>query len=325
MELKLRLESWPLKRPFVTSRFSITESITLTVELRDDGLTGRGECEPHEHDAGIAQEVLHELETNRALIESGIGRNEVDRLLDAGPARNALDCALWDLEAKRSGRRAWELAGVSLREPLLTAYTISLDGPAEMAAQARENRERPLLKLKLGRQDGLAIVEAVRRVAPAARLIVDVNGAWSFDDLARAAAPLAELGVELIEQPLPPGGDAALADYRGAVPLCADESCLDAASLATLSRGYAFINVKLDKTGGLTGALRLVEAAKERSLRIMVGCMNGTSLAIAPAMVIGAAAEICDLDAALLLARDRAPGLRYEGSRLHVPARDVWG
>ena len=325
MELKLRLERWPLKQPFSTSQFSITQSLALMVELRDGGLTGRGECEPHEHDAGIAQGVLHELESKRALIESGVDREETQRLLPAGPARCALDCALWDLEARRRGQRAWELAGVVLDAPLETAYTISLATPAEMAAQARENQERPLLKLKLGRQDSLAIVEAVRRAVPAARLIVDVNGAWSFDELSRAAGPLEALGVELIEQPLPAGNDAALAGYRGPVPLCADESCLDTVSLSTLSPGYAFINIKLDKTGGLTEALRLVEAAKARSLRIMVGCMNGTSLAIAPAMVIGGLAEVCDLDSPLLLARDRAPGLRYEGSRVHLPAPDVWG
>ena len=325
MDMTLRMESWPLKQPFSTSQFSISRSITLTVELRDGEFTGRGECEPHEHDAGIAQEVLRGLESKRALIEAGISRQELDRLLPAGPARNALDCALWDLEAKRSGRRAWELAGVALSSPLTTAYTISLKSPADMAADARSNRDRPLLKVKLGRRESLEIVEAVRRAAPDARLIVDVNGAWSFDELSRAAAPLAELGVELIEQPLPAGGDAELVAYRGPVPLCADESCLDLASLETLSPGYAFVNIKLDKTGGLTEALRLAESAKERSLRIMVGCMNGTSLAIAPAMVIGALAEICDLDSPLLLARDRAPGLHYEGSRIRVPAPDLWG
>jgi len=325
MGMTLRMESWPLKQPFSTSQFSISRSITLTVELRDGEFTGRGECEPHEHDAGIAQEVLRGLEFNRPLIEAGISRQELDRLLPAGPARNAIDCALWDLEAKRSGRRAWELAGVALRSPLTTAYTISLHSLADMLADARSNRNRPLLKVKLGRRESLAIVEAVRCAAPDARLIVDVNGAWSFDELARSAAPLAKLGVELIEQPLPAGGDAELASYRGPVPLCADESCLDAASLPALSPGYAYVNVKLDKTGGLTEALRLAESAKEKSLRIMVGCMNGTSLAIAPAMVIGALAEICDLDSPLLLARDRAPGLRYEGSQVHIPAPDVWG
>jgi L-alanine-DL-glutamate epimerase-like enolase superfamily enzyme len=319
------MESWPLKQPFTTSQFSITQSLTLTVELRDGDLTGRGECEPHEQDTAIAQEVLRGLERSRSRVEAGIGRQEVPRLLPPGPARNALDCALWDLEAKKAGRRAWELAGVALEGPLTTAYTISLDTPEAMAAEARSHRNRPLLKLKLGKQQVLASVEAVRSAAPDARLIVDVNGAWNFDDLQRAAGPLAKLGVEQIEQPLPAGGDAELAAYRGPIPLCADESCLDAGSLDGLSAGYSCVNIKLDKTGGLTEALRLVEAARRRSLGVMVGCMNGTSLAIAPAMVIGAQAGLCDLDSPLLLARDRAPGLRYENSSIHVPAPEVWG
>jgi L-Ala-D/L-Glu epimerase len=319
------MESWPLKQPFSTSQFSISHSTTLTVELRAGDFIGRGECEPHEHDAAIAREVMSGLEMNRRLIEAGLSRQELALLLPAGPARNAVDCALWDLEAKRSGRRAWELAGVALDAPLTTAYTISLDRPEAMAAQAREHRDRPLLKLKLGRQDSIGIVEAVRDAVPGVRLIVDVNGAWSFEELVRAAGPLAGLGVELIEQPLPPDGDSSLAAYRGPIPLCADESCLDTDSLAALSPGYSCVNIKLDKTGGLTEALRLAATAKDRSLGIMVGCMNGTSLAIAPAMVIGALAELCDLDSPLLLARDRVPGLRYENSLIRVPAPEIWG
>jgi len=325
MEMTLQLENWKLKQPFTTSQFSISQNTALTVQLRDGEFIGRGECEPHEHDAAIARDVLCSIERNRPLIEAGLTNQDLERLLPAGPARNALDCALWDLDAKRSGRRAWELAGVTLNSPLTTAYTISLGSPAGMAVQAARNRDRPLLKLKLGKQQSRAIVEAVRRAAPDARLIVDVNGAWNMDELNRLAAPLAKLGVELIEQPLPAGKDAELATYRGPVPLCADESCLDTTSVSTLSSGYSCINIKLDKTGGLSEALRLVEAAKARSLGIMVGCMNGTSLAIAPAMVIGALAELCDLDGPLLLERDRTPGLSYENSLIRLPTPDVWG
>ncbi|MCI0435578.1 MAG: dipeptide epimerase, partial [Gemmatimonadetes bacterium] len=227
MEMTLRLENWMLKRPFSTARFSITQNTALTVELRDGELAGRGECEPHEHDADIATGVVRSIEQIRGPIESGLTRQQLDRLLPAGPARNAIDCALWDLEAKRAGRRAWELAGVALSAPLTTAYTISLAGPAEMAAEAKRHRDRPLLKVKLGRQESLAIVEAVRRAAPDARLIVDVNEAWTIDDLNRLAGPLSTLGVELIEQPLPAGDDAGLRAYRGSIPLCADESCTD--------------------------------------------------------------------------------------------------
>ena len=325
MEMTLQLENWKLSQPFRTSRSSISQNTALVVELRDGPFTGRGECEPHECDAAIARGVVDSIERHRSLIEAGAGRQELERLLPAGPARNALDCALWDLEAKRCGRRAWELAGVTLNSPLTTAYTISLGSPAAMALEAARNRDRPLLKVKLGRRQSLPIVEAVRDAAPDARLIVDVNGAWSIDDLRRLAGPLATLGVELIEQPLPAGEDAALATYHGPVPLCADESCLDTSSLSTLSPGYSYINIKLDKTGGLTEALRLAEAARSRSLGIMVGCMNGTSLAIAPAMVVGALAALCDLDGPLLLERDRTPGLRYENSLLRVPTPDIWG
>ncbi|MEX2125994.1 MAG: N-acetyl-D-Glu racemase DgcA [Woeseia sp.] len=325
MQMKLCLESWNLKAPFCTSRFCISKSNVLTVELQDGEFTGRGECEPHEYDAAITQAVVDSIERLRPAVEAGMDRHALHHLLPAGPARNAIDGALWDLDAKRAGRRAWELAGVALDSPLTTAYTISLGSPGEMAGQAGENRGRPLLKLKLGKEKGLAIVEAVRRAAPDARLIVDVNGAWNIDDLNGIADSLAGLGVELIEQPLAAGDDEELCDYSGTVPLCADESCLDTSSLSTLSEKYSYINIKLDKTGGLTEALRLVEAAKRRSLGIMVGCMTGTSLAIAPAMVIGAMAEFCDLDGPLLLEKDRTPGLTYENGLIRVPTPDIWG
>lgn len=322
--MTLQLENWKLMQPFRTSRFSLSRNTALTVTLRDGDLIGRGECEPHEYDAAIARDVLNNIERNRANIEGGLSREELDSLLPAGPARNAIDCALWDLEAKRSRRRAWELAGVVLK-PLITAYTISLSSPEDMAVQAGQNRDRPLLKVKLGQKESLASIEAVRRAAPDARLIVDVNGAWDVDELNRLAGPLASLGVELIEQPLPAGEDAELADYLGSVPLCADESCPDTTSLSTLHGKYSYINIKLDKSGGLTEGLRLAEAARTRSLGIMVGCMNGTSLAMAPAMVIGTIAEFCDLDGPLLLESDRSPGLTYEGSLIHVPIPDIWG
>jgi L-alanine-DL-glutamate epimerase-like enolase superfamily enzyme len=325
MQMKLHLESWKLKAPFCTSQFSISKSNVMTVQLQDGELTGRGECEPHEYDVAIAREVLASIERLRPSIEAGISRQELQHLLPSGPARNAVDCALWDLDAKLTGRRAWELAGVALDSPLTTAYTISLASPREMARQAGDNRGRPLLKLKLGKKESLAIVQAVRRAAPDARLIVDANGAWNIDDLNGIASPLDELGVELIEQPLAAGDDTELPSYSGTVPLCADESCLDTSSLSTLSEKYSYINIKLDKTGGLTEALRVVEAAKRRSLGIMAGCMTGTSLAMAPAMVIGAMAEFCDLDGPLLLETDRTPGLAYEDGLIHVPTPDIWG
>lgn len=325
MLMKVCLEKWRLKAPFRTSRFCISHSNILTVELQDGDLTGRGECEPHEYDAAIIREVLNSIERFRPSIEAGMDRQDLLHCLPAGPARNAIDCALWDLAAKRTGRRAWELAGVVLDSPLTTAYTISLDSACEMARQAGDNRARPLLKLKLGKKNSLAAVEAVRRAAPEARLLVDVNGAWSIDDLNGIAPQLARLGVELIEQPLAAGEDIEISNYSGTVPLCADESCMDASSLSILSEKYSYINIKLDKTGGLTEALRVVEAARRRSFGIMVGCMTGTSLAMAPAMVIGAMADFCDLDGPLLLEKDRTPGLVYEGGLVHVPIPNLWG
>ena len=323
--MHLSLETWKIKGRFSISRFSISQSNVLTVELRDSGLIGRGECEPHEFDVELAQDVLNSIEENRAVIEAGISRQELNDLLPAGPARNAIDCALWDLEAKRTGKRAWEIAGVTLNAPLTTAYTISLSSIQKMALHASNNRKRPLLKLKLGKKNSLAIVNAVRQAAPEARLIVDINEAWNIDDLNRLAGPLSDLGVELIEQPLPAGEDEQLSIYLGPVPLCADESCLDTNSMFTLNDIYSYVNIKLDKTGGLSEALRLVEAAKKNGFGIMVGCMNGTSLAMAPAMVIGAMADYCDLDGPLLLEQDRIPGLFYENSLIHVPTTDVWG
>jgi L-alanine-DL-glutamate epimerase-like enolase superfamily enzyme len=246
-------------------------------------------------------------------------------LLPAGPARNAIDCALWDLEAKRSGQRAWHNAGIALEQSLETAYTIGLDSAEIMGAKAAKYQHRALLKLKLGHQNSLELVEAVRSQAPNSTLIVDANEAWTFEQLSELAEPLAALGVVLIEQPLPAGQDQALADYRGSVPLCADESCLDRNSLAAVKQRYSFINIKLDKTGGLTEALLLADEAKSLGLRIMVGCMTGTSLAMAPAMLIGSMAEFCDLDGPLLLAEDRSPGLVYHASNVHRPESATWG
>ena len=249
-------------------------------------------------------------------------------MLPAGPARNALDCALWDLMAKRSGQRAWELAGVALSAPVLTAYSIGIDAPDAMAALARERSEHRLLKLKLGDASGetdFARVQAVRAARPDARLIVDANGAWSLARLQTLAPQLAVLSVEMIEQPLPVGHDDALNDYTSPIPLCADESCLDRASLPSLIGRYQAINIKLDKTGGLTEALALKRAARAHGLKIMVGCMVGTSLAMAPALIVAYDADWVDLDGPLLLANDRYPGLVYDDGMIAPPPRELWG
>ncbi|WP_321397069.1 N-acetyl-D-Glu racemase DgcA [Emcibacter sp.] len=325
VELKIIKEVWPLAGSFNISRVNLTESYVVSVELRDGEYLGRGECEAHESDPAQMDVVEAIIEGLRPELERGIDRAVLSGLLPAGPARNALDCALWDLEAKKSGRRAWENAGVVLDKPLLTAYTIGLDTVDGMAAKAARYRHRELLKVKLNEHDSLERIRSIRQAAPDSRLIVDANEAWTFDLLTELADPFAGLGVELIEQPLPAGGDRELENYKGRVPLCADEACLDRASLSHIRGRYSYINIKLDKTGGLTEALALAKDAQAMGLGIMVGCMTGTSLAMAPAMMIGALAEFCDLDGPLLLARDRSPGLIYEDSLVHIPTSEVWG
>jgi L-alanine-DL-glutamate epimerase-like enolase superfamily enzyme len=323
--LTLTPETWPIAGAFKISSKTWTESFVLVAEIREGDHVGRGECEPHDEDPDYWQVRVAEIETVRDAIESGCTRDDLLTVLPSGPARNAVDCALFDLEAKRSGRRAWELAGVTMPQAVETVYTISFDAPEAMATQARQHAQRPMLKLKLGAADPVACVTAVRDAAPDTRIIIDVNQAWTFDTLRSVSPRLRKLGVELIEQPLPVGEDDALDEFLSPVPLCADESCLDRRSLPDLIGKYDFVNVKLDKTGGLTEALLLVDAARKAGLGIMVGCMVGTSLAMAPAMIIAAQARYVDLDGPLLLARDRDPGLVYDGSLLQRPTIEVWG
>ena len=297
----------------------------VVVELVRDGLVGRGEAVPYARYDETTEGVLAALSALRSEVEAGLTRERLQAMLPPGAARNALDCALWDLEAKRAGVRAWTLAGKARLDPVKTAYTISLAPPAAMAEAARAAARRPLLKLKIGGADDLDRVEAVRAAAPKVRLIVDANEALSFDDLRRLAPELARLGVKLIEQPLPAGEDGALEDYDCPVPLCADESIHTRAELDAVAGRYACVNIKLDKTGGLTEALALRAAAMDRGLEIMAGCMVATSLAMAPALLIAQGAAFVDLDGPLLLARDREPGLTYLGSMIEPPPAALWG
>jgi len=269
--------------------------------------------------------VLAQIGSVRGAIEGGMDRDALRGALPAGGARNALDCALWDLEAKRAGRRVWELAGLPAPGPVTTAFTLSVDTPENMAAAAREAADRPLLKLKLTGDGDLERVAAVRRGAPRSRLIVDANEAWTAEHYASFATKLSPLGVELIEQPLPAGSDEGLARVAHPIPVCADESCHDRETLAPLAGRYEAVNVKLDKTGGLTEALALVAAARAQGHKIMVGSMVGTSLAMAPALLVAQGAEWVDLDGPLLLARDREPGLVYRGSLAEPPPARLWG
>jgi len=269
--------------------------------------------------------VLAQIESLRADAAAGLTRDALQRRLPAGAARNAVDCALWDLEAKRAGTRAWTLAGRARLDPVKTCFTISLGPPADMAEAARANATRPMLKLKIGGPDDLDGVAAVHAAAPRCRLVVDANEALSFDDLRRLAPEFARLGVKLIEQPLPAGRDEALAGYDSPVPLCADESLHTRAELAACVGRYGLVNIKLDKAGGLTEALALAAEARALGFGLMVGCMVATSLAMAPAMILAQGAEVVDLDGPLLMLRDREPSLAGPGSMLQPPSPDLWG
>ena len=324
-KLQLTHESWPIAGIFTISRGSKTSSEVILAEIEQDGRVGRGECVPYGHYGESIASVMAQLESQRPAIEGGRGRDALQAALPAGAARNALDCALWDLEAKLAGKPVWALAGLPQPGPVTTAYTLSLDTAEKMGASAKAQAARPLLKLKLAGPDDLDRVRAVRRNAPDARLIVDANEGWTAADYAALAPELVSLGVALIEQPLPAKADAPLGGLARPVPVCADESCHDRASLAHLAGRYDAVNIKLDKTGGLTEALALRQAALAAGYRIMVGCMLGTSLAMAPALLVAQGADVVDLDGPLLLARDRTPGLVYDGSRVAPALPALWG
>jgi L-alanine-DL-glutamate epimerase-like enolase superfamily enzyme len=323
--LAVRSEQWPLATAFVIARGSKTEAEVVVAEIADGPHRGRGEAVPYGRYGETLESVLAQIEGVRTALEAGADRAVLQGLLAAGAARNALDCALWDLEAKRAGVRAWTLVGRVRLDPVKTCYTISLGPPEEMAEAARAQARRPMLKLKIGGPGDLAAVAAIRAAAPRSRLIVDANEALTFDELRRIAAEFARLGVQLVEQPLPAAEDAVLEGYDSPVPLCADESLHTRAELAACARRYSLVNIKLDKAGGLTEALALKAEAQAAGLGIMVGCMVATSLAMAPAMIPAQGAAVVDLDGPLLLARDREPGLAITGSLIEPPRPELWG
>jgi L-alanine-DL-glutamate epimerase-like enolase superfamily enzyme len=293
----------------------------VTVEVRAEGATGRGEGVPSARYGESVDSVLGQI----AALPGSVTRDSLPALLPPGAARNAVDCALWDLAAKRAGRRVWELAGLPPPGPVVTAVTLSLGPPAAMEAAARAHAHLPLLKVKLGTPQDMPRIEAVRRGAPRARLIVDANEGWTPEIYADLAPHLLRLGVELVEQPLPAGADAALSGVARPLPVCADESCRTADDLPRLAGRYDMVNVKLDKAGGLTHALALREAARAAGYGVMVGCMVGTSLAMAPAVLAAQGAAVADLDGPLLLAQDRAHALRYDGAGVHPSEPELWG
>ncbi len=325
LSLAVAVETFPIAGAFTISRGSRTEAVVVTATVGDGRHIGRGECVPYARYGETVQGVARAVAEQGPRLRDGGDLPMLTAGLKPGAARNALDCALWDLAAKRAGKRAWELAGEAPPAPLVTCYTLSLGTPESMEAAARTAAHRPLLKVKLGGDGDVERIAAVRRGAPRSRLVVDANEAWREHNLAANAAACAAAGVELIEQPLPAGEDQALDGFRSPVTLCADESAHGPDSIAGLAGRYGAVNIKLDKTGGLTEALAMARAAEAAGLKIMAGCMVGTSLAMAPALMIGARAAWVDLDGPLLLAQDRQPGLVFEGSTILPCGAEVWG
>ena len=319
------IERWPIAGSFTISRGAKTEAVTVVAELNCGGHTGRGECVPYPRYGETPEATLAALMSMREPLGRGLDRRALQAAMPACAARNALDCALLDLEAKSSGQRVWNLLGRPAPEACITAYTISLASPEAMAAATAKAAHRPLLKIKLGGDADGRRIAAVRQAAPESELIVDANEAWTAENLERNLAACAEAGVTLVEQPLPAGRDEALARIRRPVAVCADESVHDRTSLDGLRGRYDAVNIKLDKTGGCTEALAMADAARSLGFDIMIGCMVATSLAMAPAMLLTQQARFVDLDGPLLLARDRAGGLRYDGSLVYPPDAALWG
>jgi L-Ala-D/L-Glu epimerase len=324
LKIEAREEIFPLNQPFRISRGSRTEACVVTVSIKDGQHTGRGEAVPIARYKQNTESVLAQITAIARVV--GLDRDKLPELLPAGAARNAVDCALWDLEAKRRGQRVWELANIPITDRVETSFTVSLDTPARMADAAAAVIHLPTLKLKLcGDDRDVARVESVRTAAPHARLLIDANESWSPDHYRNAVPALNELGVELIEQPFPAHADDALETLEHAIPVCADESCHTTADLPHLKNRYEAINIKLDKTGGLTEALKLYQRAREKDFKILIGCMVCTSLSIAPARILASNVELVDLDGPLLLARDRDYGLHYQNGKIGMPASELWG
>jgi L-alanine-DL-glutamate epimerase-like enolase superfamily enzyme len=330
LKLAARIEHWPIAGGFTISRGAKTEAVVIVAEVSRQGINGltivgRGECVPYARYNETPEGTLAAVLSLQDALGNGLDRQSLQLQMPAGAARNALDCALWDFEAKVAEKRIWDLLGRPEPRPLTTAYTISLGTPQAMAEATAKAAHRPLLKIKLGGDGDEARIAAVRKAAPASELIVDANEAWTEGNLERHLAACAAAGVTMIEQPLPADQDQALARIKRPVSVCADESVHDRASLEGLRDRYDAINIKLDKTGGLTEALAMAEAARALGFDLMVGCMVATSLAMAPAMMIAQGARVVDLDGPLLLSKDRDNGLRFDGSTIYPPDAGLWG
>ena len=319
--IQAKVEIFPLAHVFRISRGARTQAEVVTVTIEKDGVTGRGECVPYARYNETLESVIKQVES----LPADIDKETLQDTLPPGAARNAVDCALWDFECKKRDQRIWKIAGIQVPEQKITAYTLSLDEPKNMFKQAEKNSNRPLLKVKLGTPNDMPRLEAVRKGAPNSEIIVDANEGWDAELYSQLAPELVRLGVKLVEQPLPADQDDDLIGLPRPLPICADESCHDRKSLEKLIGKYDFVNIKLDKTGGLTEALQLKDKALEAGFKIMVGCMVGSSLAMAPATLIAQNATFVDLDGPLLLAQDRQHGLLYDQSWVHPPLKDLWG
>lgn len=323
--LRVRAEAWPLKHASPVPGGGPAAAEVVVVEVAGEGFIGRGECAPSARHGETVRGVVSQVEIQAAAIAKGMGRNELQEALPAGAARNAVDCALWDLEAKIAGHRAWELAGLQEPAPVPCARTIAIDAPDAMGRAAAALKDWPLLRLELDSWNVVQRVRAVHEKAPGARLVVDARGAWSLATLAVMSIELSDLGVEMIEQPLPPAAESQLESFISPVPLCTGDTCRGPEDLAVLGGRYQMIAIRLDRTGGLTQALRLAAAADDAGLGIVLGCTAGTSLGMAPATLLGGVATVVDLDAPLRLERDRDFGFDFTDGLLHPPEAALWG
>lgn len=324
-QASLRIESWPLERPFRISRGVKTAADVVVVELSDGNHIGRGECVPYPRYGESVDSVSAQIRSIASSLEQGASRADCRRLLPSGAALNAIDCALWDLEARASGQAVDQLLGLARPTTLTTALTVGLDTPEQMGLAAAQMRSAPVIKVKVDGHSPDRQLQAVHDAAPNAKLIVDANEGWSIEILAELNSFLKEIGAVLIEQPLPVGKDDALEGFRSEVPLCADEACHTVDDLPHLLTRYQAVNIKLDKTGGLTGAVALLAAARRSNMVVMTGCMVCTSLAIAPAWLVAAASDFVDLDGPLMLRSDREGGVRGDAGRIFAPNRRLWG
>lgn len=322
-KVSFTIESWPLKEPFCITGYTHTEVKVLLVTIEEGHTTGRGESTAVFYLGETAESLFAQANSIKAELEQGADREALQTLLPAGGARNAIDCALWDLEAKQSGQSIWDLTGIAPQKKI-TVNTVSIDTPQAMAAKAKA-LNTPKIKVKLNGEQVLERIEVVCAARPDAEIVVDVNQGWTFEQLKLFAPQFKDLGIAMIEQPLPRGKDQALEQYRSPVPLCADESCQDSSELAQAAQRYQMINIKLDKTGGLTEALKLAGQAQAQGLELMVGNMLGTSLAMAPGFVIAQLCKFVDLDGALFLQEDRQLAMDYSAGKLSIPTPDLWG